>query len=117
MFDIKYSFKRSLLIMYLIALVGICTYVPWEAAANDKPEKMPAGHTFIWVQPAYLYIYSDGTQVLGNQPESPATAGAGLTSRLPIAGIDYHKILTKIVSVTVLLGIALYGGSAKRPRS
>ena len=119
MTSFKYSFKRTVLIMYFVTLIGICTYVPWEAYADQKPEKLPAGHTFIWVQPTYLYSYSDGTKILGNQPlnESAITANASLTSRLAIAGIDYSRTLMKIVSVTALFGIVYIGGGAKRKRS
>lgn len=119
MYSLKYSFRKTVLIMYLVTLIGICTYVPWEAYTDQKPEKEPAGHTFIWVQPTYLYTYSDGAKILGHQPlnESAITANASLTSRLAIAGIDYGKIATKIVSVTALFGIVYIGGGAQRRRS
>jgi hypothetical protein len=119
MFNFKYSFKRTVLIIYLTTLVGICTYVPWEAYDNEKAVKLPAGHIFIWEQPTYLYLYSDGTKILGQEQlsESAIITKASLASRFPIVGIDYSKIFSKIVAVTFLLGIMLWGGIDKRRRS
>jgi len=96
--------QKTIIIIYLILLVAICIYVPWQAG----PLNIPAGYSFIWNAPEYYYLYPDNKSYQGNSnPNSVYNIflNSNRTSLL-VTGVDMKRLLLEFIIITALCGVA-----------
>jgi hypothetical protein len=110
---------RKILVAYLLCVMVICVYVPWEAGPlSTSAKRVPAGYALIWSPTENNQTSPPVGKILG-LPQSPQSvyesvmASKNPAPRYPITGVDYGRVVLELISLTAFFGIIYLASNQK----